>query len=511
MTWTPITNIWNQINVAVDINPKDIVVCEECQPRVNGVDSDIVAEYAADMREYDKGSIPGIQMFPQLRCVKTVGDELILVSGFHRLQAMIENEYEKINVSYVEGTFQDAVMLSKQENKQNGVRRTNADIRHVVRTCLLDPKLGQWSNHQIAKWCQVDKQTVANHDKSLAKLASENGGAYSRPTKRKSVNKQGKVELIDTEKIGKNGKSSNAKDKERDAKLKTLEKMRKIIMGVADCYISNGQTNLNQYLTLPELEKGFIVNHDYCANAFKDGMKDVRFGQVETVLKNRNLDQLDREFRAISTYAADVRTWQSSTEASQWVRDLIHQKKAESSIEPAEPDTPIPENSLDQWKQIVKDQIKTWKKKRDGVGYASLTMFLHATLKYHSLPHDTEITCEIYEKLMHLLTTKRTSILEVLVRRQLKGESLWTDNNGDETQDTAIFKAGETKLDILTLTLQNDLGETKEIKFHNNIRILWKLSDKSEERLPCLEELPPGVIDMKLLWQFLREHGYLDD
>ena len=137
--------------------------------------------------------------------------------------------------------------------------------------------------------------------------------------------------------------------------------------------------------------------------------------------------------------------------------------------------------NLDQWQDMVKAQIKTWKKKREGCGYASLSMFLHATLKYHSLPQTTEITEDIYDKLMHLLTTKRTGILEILVKRQLRGESLWEDESAPE-------QPSEESDCIIGFIQVN--ANLQNFVFTEN-------SEDVEKHYDCyaLSDLPPAIVD----------------
>ena len=78
------------------------------------------------------------------------------------------------------------------------------------------------------------------------------------------------------------------------------------------------------------------------------------------------------------------------------------------------------------WKQI-NPAISEWKQAREGVGHASKTMFIKATLRWEGLPSDTKTDVKVLKELLHLLTTKGTNILEELVRKQLGGESLWED------------------------------------------------------------------------------------
>ena len=78
------------------------------------------------------------------------------------------------------------------------------------------------------------------------------------------------------------------------------------------------------------------------------------------------------------------------------------------------------------WKQI-NPAISEWKKAREGVGHASKTMFIHATLRWEGLEHNADADVKVLKELLNLLTTKETNILEELIRKQLDGKSLWDD------------------------------------------------------------------------------------
>lgn len=206
MNWKP-TNIDWRGGEHVHISPELIEQHEECQPRMNGINKDVVQEYANDMREYDEvyrdRDIEGWQKFDRLYCIKTEDERYILVSGFHRLAAINEVGYKEIQVYYKKGTFQDAVVLSKKENANNGIRRSNADKEHVVLSCLLDPELRKWSNEHIAEWCGVAPNTVKNHENRLSANCRDEGKPYERPAVRFYMKKDGTVGQKDTTKIGK--------------------------------------------------------------------------------------------------------------------------------------------------------------------------------------------------------------------------------------------------------------------------------------------------------------------
>ena len=204
--WTPIRQAFGSGFLEM-VDPRKIERHDICQPRVNGTDPVVVAEYASDMRAYDEAyqdsNIIGWQKFLRIACVKTAEGAYILYSGFHRLAAMLEVGYETIEVYYVDGTLQDAVMLSKGENANNGIRRTNADKAHVVQSCLLDSELNKWSNEQIAEWCGVAPKTVKNHEDRLCKLQEKQGKDYQRPAVRLYLKADGSIGEKDTSEIGK--------------------------------------------------------------------------------------------------------------------------------------------------------------------------------------------------------------------------------------------------------------------------------------------------------------------
>ena len=87
------------------------------------------------------------------------------------------------------------------------------------------------------------------------------------------------------------------------------------------------------------------------------------------------------------------------------------------------------------WEQI-NPAIKDWKQAREGVGHASKSMFIKATLRWEGLPSDTETDVKVLKELLNLLTTTDTNVLEELVRKQLDGKDLWGDASvGVETAE----------------------------------------------------------------------------
>ena len=101
------------------------------------------------------------------------------------------NGYDKIEAVVSRGTHLNALIFAAGENSDRSQPRTNADIQNIVEMFLTDPELCQWSNAQIARWAQVDAQTVTNHERRL--MSTPNFGIENRPETRKFINKHGNI------------------------------------------------------------------------------------------------------------------------------------------------------------------------------------------------------------------------------------------------------------------------------------------------------------------------------
>ena len=144
------------------------------------------------------------------------------------------------------------------------------------------------------------------------------------------------------------------------------------------------------------------------------------------------------------------------------------------------------------WEQ-VNAAIPAWKKKREGVGHASKTMLIHATLKFHSLPHDSETNVDILKKLLHLLSASTTDILEIFVRKQLRGESLW------KTDDTAVDPEKLPLQDAIE-EMKADESEVNPEKSESTVE-----DDSPKDRDSLLEEWQQARASVKDLWENDKE------
>ena len=170
----------------------EIIVDPAYQMRTEGTNPEVVKRYAEIMKQNDPD---GWLAFPLIKLLrrKDADSKLFLISGFHRLKAMKLNGYDKIEAVVSRGTHLNGLILAAGENADRSQPRTNADIQNIVEMFLADPELCQWSNAQIARWAQVDAQTVANHERRL--LSTPNFDIDNRPATRKFIDKHGNVSL----------------------------------------------------------------------------------------------------------------------------------------------------------------------------------------------------------------------------------------------------------------------------------------------------------------------------
>ena len=179
----------------------------------------------------------------------------------------------------------------------------------------------------------------------------------------------------------------------------------------------------------------------------------------------------------------------------------------------------ITELTLDTLWEQVNAAIPVWKKKREGVGHASKTMFIHATLKFHSLPHDSETNVDVLKKLLHLLSASTTDILEIFVRKQLRGESLWKTDDAIAVEDP-LEEDAESAVDPEKLPLQDAIEEMKVDEIADDRKVATSVcesqtegnvsfTDERNERNSPLSAKSPseGVPEetVKVLWEQVSE------
>jgi transcriptional regulator with XRE-family HTH domain len=131
-----------------------LVVDERCQAREER-DAETVREYS---RLYSEGEeLPPIEVFQ-------VDDDLVVIDGFHRIEAARRARLAKLPVKVTgTGTIEDAQWAAVSKNAKHGRRRTRADIERAVRMTLAHPASKGLSNRELAKHLGVSHTTIANY------------------------------------------------------------------------------------------------------------------------------------------------------------------------------------------------------------------------------------------------------------------------------------------------------------------------------------------------------------
>jgi len=115
------------------------------------LDQDAINTYSENMAAGDK--------FPDVT-VYFNGLEYYLADGFHRFFATKRLGKVSIGCNVVTGTLRDAILFSKGANSDNGLHRSNATKRKVVKDMLEDFEWQFWNNAEIAKACRVSAEFV---------------------------------------------------------------------------------------------------------------------------------------------------------------------------------------------------------------------------------------------------------------------------------------------------------------------------------------------------------------
>lgn len=130
----------------------------DTQPRAM-LNQDIIAEYTEAMLEDVK--FPPIVVFHD-------SANYWIADGFHRFFAAKRADAQDIECEIHQGTLRDAQLFSVGANSSHGLRRTNDDKRKAVQTLLNDLEWADWSDHEIARRCNVSHVTVGRIKKSLS-------------------------------------------------------------------------------------------------------------------------------------------------------------------------------------------------------------------------------------------------------------------------------------------------------------------------------------------------------
>ena len=126
------------------------------QPR-QFVNEEVVSDYADLLLE-------GVE-FPPITVFHDGANHWV-ADGYHRFLANKKAGFIDIEANVIDGTRRDAILYSVGANADHGLRRTNEDKRKAVSTLLDDIEWGEWSDHEIARQCNVSHVTVGRVRKS---------------------------------------------------------------------------------------------------------------------------------------------------------------------------------------------------------------------------------------------------------------------------------------------------------------------------------------------------------
>ena len=249
-----------------------------------------------------------------------------------------------------------------------------------------------------------------------------------------------------------------------DREARTLLKKKKQVLKsmwdsrvqAARDYTGDGDTELNQYLTLAQLEKGFAKHHKIYKDPFKSGMKRItsavtyaRF--IESALASDvSLEDLEKESRAISTYAYDILAWQRQD----WIQQMLKSKKDAAAASKPEPE-PAPDD-IDALLEKVSADMPKWKERYEETGYkesdlvnqATLSVLLTALRAYRENEDTGAATVEELKDLLGLMKSSSYVFIRQL-RKALGGcqpsKPDASDETPAETEETCPDDAQETE------------------------------------------------------------------
>ena len=142
------------------------------------------------------------------------GSDYWLADGFHRYFATKANKKTSIAVTIHNGTLEDAQLFAFAANKGHGLHMLATDIRHCIVRMLEHPRWGSWSNAAIAKHVGTSKMTVGRVKAAMSEPEES--------TEKKYVNKHGQETTMQTAKIGRPAKPTEAPEPEVDDKTAEL-------------------------------------------------------------------------------------------------------------------------------------------------------------------------------------------------------------------------------------------------------------------------------------------------
>ena len=302
-------------------------------------------------------------------------------------------------------------------------------------------------------------------------------------------------------------KSETADDRDASKLLKnkkqTLKSMWDARVQAARDYTGDADTELNQYLSLPQLEDGFARYHEIYEAPFKSGMKRITSANSLSKFQERvlesdvSLEDLEKEGRAINTYAFDILKWKDQ----EWIQSMLQWRKnafskADSKPEPKPDPEPEPINAL--WEQVSAEMPK-WKERYKETGYkesdlvnqATLSVLLTALRAYRENEDTGAATIEELKDLLGLM--KSDSYVFIRRARDELRDTEPPEPEPSETSDASDETPAETEE-----TCPDDAQETEESEVDTSLADL---------NLPSLK----GILDTLLDTVGRIEHSITRD
>ena len=298
-------------------------------------------------------------------------------------------------------------------------------------------------------------------------------------------------------------KSETADDRDASKLLKkkkqTLKSMWDARVQAARDYTGDADTELNQYLSLPQLEDGFARYHEVYEARFKSGMKRITSANSLSNFQERalesdvSLEDLEKENNVLRTYAYDILIWQRQD----WIQVMLQEKKDAVSKTDPEPE-PEPDEIDALWEKVSAEMPK-WKQRYKETGYkeselvskANQSLLIQTLRAYRDSVETGEATVDELKDLLYLM--KSSSYIFIRQLRKALGGCQPSESETSETSDASDETPAETEE-----TCPDDAQETEDSEVDTSLADL---------NLPSLK----GILDTLLDTVGRIEHSITRD
>ena len=298
-------------------------------------------------------------------------------------------------------------------------------------------------------------------------------------------------------------KSETADDRDASKLLKkkkqTLKSMWDARVQAARDYTGDADTELNQYLSLPQLEDGFARYHEVYEAPFKSGMKRITSANSLSNFQERalesdvSLEDLEKENNVLRTYAYDILIWQRQD----WIQVMLQEKKDAVSKTDPEPE-PEPDEIDALWEKVSAEMPK-WKQRYKETGYkeselvskANQSLLIQTLRAYRDSVETGEATVDELKDLLYLM--KSSSYIFIRQLRKALGGCQPSESETSETSDASDETPAETEE-----TCPDDAQETEDSEVDTSLADL---------NLPSLK----GILDTLLDTVGRIEHSITRD